>query len=104
MMEPGPPESFLLSRDCKVEPYQRLWLDLQHRVTDFSKVRGWLRNYDLHTLVCSLFSEMGELVDLIQWKDKLSMKTYNDVREGLARELADITIYSLHMLRELNQI
>ena len=96
--------SLTIHHQSNMDRFQRLLLDLQHRVTDFSKVRGWLRNYDLHTLVCSLFSEMGELVELIQWKDKSSLKTYNDVREGLARELADITIYSLHMLRELNQV
>lgn len=101
----------LLSRDrdgasphqINREKFQRYYFDLLNRVTEFSRLRGWLNKYDLPTLVCSLFSEFGELVELIQWKDKNSMTTYYEVQEGLARELADITIYCFHMLREVRK-
>jgi len=70
-------------------------------VTQCSRERGWLENYDTPTLVCSLFCELGELMELIQWKDKSDLVVYHDAMDGLSRELADITIYCLHFLREL---
>jgi len=71
-------------------------------VTQCSRERGWLENYDTPTLVCSLFCELGELMEIIQWKDKSDLATYHDAMDGLSRELADITIYCLHFLRELD--
>jgi len=70
-------------------------------VTQCSRERGWLENYDTPTLVCSLLCELGELMELIQWKDKSDLVVYQDAMDGLSRELADITIYCLHFLREL---
>jgi len=71
-------------------------------VTQCSRERGWLENYDTPTLVCSLFCELGELMETIQWKDKSDLVVYHDAMDGLSRELADITIYCFHFLRELD--
>jgi len=70
-------------------------------VTQCSRERGWLESYDTPTLVCSLFCELGELMETIQWKDKSDLAVHHDVIDGLSRELADITIYCLHFLTEL---
>jgi NTP pyrophosphatase (non-canonical NTP hydrolase) len=74
---------------------------LLQAATDCSRERGWLGNYSQQSLVCSLFCEMAELMELIQWKDTSKLKTYSGLRDGLTRELADVTIYCIHFLREL---
>ena len=69
--------------------------------TKCSMERGWLGSYSTQSLVCSLFCEMAELMELIQWKDRSDIETYEEARDGLTRELADITIYCIHFGREL---
>jgi len=69
--------------------------------TECSMERGWIGSYSTQSLVCSLFCEMAELMELIQWKDMSNIDTYGEARDGLTRELADITIYCIHFGREL---
>ena len=76
---------------------------LQKEVADFAKERNWLNKYNEQTLSMSLFCELGELAEVLQWEDaNKGLKQLNgEQANALACELADIAIYSIHFLRHI---
>lgn len=75
----------------------------QEMVNLFASERGWLSRYTVSKVTVSLFSELGELMDLIEWVRPLSNLTDDmSLLSKIAAELADIGIYALHMSRLLS--
>lgn len=81
--------------------FQNSYKSLQEEVTEFAKERNWLNKYNEQTLCMSLFSELGELSEVLQWEvANKDLKQINEEQvKALACELADIAIYSIHFLR-----
>jgi hypothetical protein len=77
---------------------------LLQEVTSFATDRNWVSNYTNESIHLSLLSELGELSSVLQWMPQ--NMTINDItvnqKDGLARELADLTIYLLHLCRTRN--
>ena len=85
-----------------VESYKSLYM----LVSDFAQGRNWINRYDQQTLLISLFCELGELAEVLQWEDarKAVKQLSNDQTDRLAGEIADVAIYSIHFLREINVV
>ena len=70
----------------------------------FGQERGWQDEYTQENLLLSLAAEFGEAAEILQWMDKETK--LKDLQEELvnriAGEIADITIYLLHMCRKLS--
>lgn len=74
---------------------------IDNNISSFAKARGWLHSYTLRGLVVSLFSEYGELMSELEYRD------YNESVDSLpesniqrlANELADVAIYLFHLER-----
>ena len=83
--------------------FQNSYESLQKEVADFAKERNWLDKYDEQTLCMSLFCELGELAEVLQWESaNKDIKQLNgEELNALACELADIAIYSIHFLRHI---
>jgi hypothetical protein len=77
---------------------------LLQEVTSFATNRNRVSNYTNESIHLSLLSELGQLSSVLQWMPQ--DMTINDItvnqKDGLARELADLTIYLLHLCRTRN--
>lgn len=80
------------------------YVSLSTLVTDFAEERNWLPYYSPQSLIVSLFCEIGELSEVLQWEDPEKMFSRLDALQirALLREVADIAVYCLHCLREIN--
>ncbi len=78
--------------------------NLMEQVRSFATERNWISKYTDESIYLSLLSEMGELSSVLQWVPQ-NMRI-NDItvhqKDGLARELADVVIYLLHLCRTKN--
>ena len=62
--------------------------DLQHRLREFARARGWEKYHTPRNLAALITSEAGELLAHFRWgQDALS-----DDREGVEQELADVLL------------
>tara|TARA_B100001057_G_C22667745_1_gene878561 strand:+ start:284 stop:634 length:351 start_codon:yes stop_codon:yes gene_type:complete len=75
------------------------------KLREFAKERDWDQFHSPKNLSMALSSEVGELLDLLQWKseknsevDKLSEKELDHIRE----ELADIFLYLIRIADKLD--
>jgi NTP pyrophosphatase (non-canonical NTP hydrolase) len=77
---------------------------LMEQVTTFGTERNWISNYTDESIYLSLLSELGELSSVLQWVPQNTM--INDItmhqKDSLARELADVVIYLVHLCRVKN--
>lgn len=71
-------------------------------VSKFADERGWSKDdYNIPRIICCMVSELGELLDVLQWKpgnstiDTVSLETRNKI----AAELTDILVYYIHYER-----
>ena len=75
--------------------------EIAAKVEIFARNRKWLDKYNENSLALSLYAELGELAEVVQWEEQgspvesLSVKKKNE----LALEMADIFIYTLHVCR-----
>lgn len=113
------------------DQHMELWRSydmLMENVRCFAVERGWIDKYSVLEILVSLFTELGELVEILNWKSndqnieesweavgrlrKLMAKTLGfrflvpsprdgDLMDLLGREIADICIYILHFCRML---
>jgi NTP pyrophosphatase (non-canonical NTP hydrolase) len=77
---------------------------LMEQVTTFATERKWISNYTNESIYLSLLSELGELSSVLQWVPQNI--TINEItmhqKDTLARELADVVIYLVHLCRVRN--
>jgi NTP pyrophosphatase (non-canonical NTP hydrolase) len=68
---------------------------------EFANERNWLSKYNETSLMLSIHTEMGELCEVLQWADgRLDFGTIaHDKKNQLASEIADVTLYLLHLCR-----
>ncbi len=78
---------------------------IKFKLREFAKERDWDQFHSPKNLSMALSSEVGELLDLLQWKseknsevDKLSEKELDHIRE----ELADIFLYLIRIADKLD--
>ena len=67
---------------------------------EFAIARQWERFDTPRNLILALLSEVGELADLVQWKDDHEDFTNNLSPEDLnaiSQELADVSIYLMRL-------
>jgi NTP pyrophosphatase (non-canonical NTP hydrolase) len=75
--------------------------DLIVQLERFSVERGWNHMYTTRSLLSSVLCELGELAEVFQWTDgSLDLDSVPmDQLNHLASEMADVTIYLLHICR-----
>ncbi len=77
---------------------------LMEQVTAFATEGNWISNYTDESIYLSLLSELGELSSVLQWVPQNI--TINEItvhqKDSLARELADVVIYLVHLCRVRN--
>lgn len=76
--------------------------DLTEMVVEFRDERNWEQFHTVKNLVISLNLEAAELLELIQWKDDLTVEREAGTEEfqaRLAEECADILLYLLLICR-----
>tara|TARA_B100000767_G_C19306644_1_gene345808 strand:+ start:103 stop:453 length:351 start_codon:yes stop_codon:yes gene_type:complete len=78
---------------------------IKFKLREFTKERDWDQFHSPKNLSMALSSEVGELLDLLQWKseknsevDKLSEKELEHIKE----ELADIFLYLIRIADKLD--
>ena len=78
---------------------------IKFKLREFAKERDWDQFHSPKNLSMALSSEVGELLDLLQWKseknsevDKLSEKELEHIKE----ELADIFLYLIRIADKLD--
>lgn len=74
-------------------------------VYNFAQERGWVRSYNNPMLAVSLRAEAGELCGAVEWQaisgnDQGVLQPY--LIDKIASEVADVTIYLLHVARVNN--
>ena len=78
-------------------------MDLQHyqnRIRQFANDRDWDQFHSPKNLAMALVGEVGELVELFQWRTEEESRQIDrgsDLHEQLSEELADIMIYMLRL-------
>lgn len=68
----------------------------------FALERDWHQFHSLRNLVMALQSELGELAELVMWKDSDAVRTALDdpnFRARVAEEIADIQIYLIRAMQ-----
>jgi NTP pyrophosphatase (non-canonical NTP hydrolase) len=70
---------------------------LHELLFEFSNNRNWIQYYDNRGLSLSLLSELGEVCAALEYCKNGPVS--NNVKENLAEELADVTIYLFHVAR-----
>ncbi len=73
---------------------------LQVRLDKFAKDRDWEQYHSPKNLAMALGGEVGELLELFQWKteeESCELKKEALERELIAQELADIMIYAIRL-------
>lgn len=70
--------------------------ELQAQLQDFAGERGWTKYHTPRNLALALGGEVGELMEILQWRTDAEVAAFAETEEGrsaLGDELADITIY-----------
>ncbi|MFD0672229.1 MazG-like family protein [Cohnella sp. GCM10027633] len=74
--------------------------ELIERIIHFRDVRNWKQFHDPKDLALSISLESSELLELFQWKnsEQAIEQNYSNMRD----EIADILIYTLTLVHDLN--
>jgi hypothetical protein len=77
---------------------------LMQQVTTSATERNWISNYTNESISLSLLSELGQLASVLQWTPQNIMLNNITVHQknSLARTLADVVIYLVHLCRTRN--
>ena len=79
--------------------------ELQDRMRVFAEQRDWVQFHAPKNLALALGGEMGELMELLQWRSDDEIRAYAATAEGaraLGDELADIAIYTARLADALS--
>ncbi|UTV87514.1 nucleotide pyrophosphohydrolase [Cobetia amphilecti] len=73
-------------------------MNLQFKLSEFSKDRDWEKFHSPKNLAMALSGEAGELLEIFQWmteeQSKLATEN-NSCKQRISEELADVFIYAL---------
>jgi dCTP diphosphatase len=75
------------------------------QIQTFTDIRDWSQFHTPKNLVLAVVGEMGELAELLQWKNNLEIKEYLNTTEGknrFAEEIADVAIYLIRLCQVTN--
>lgn len=87
---------WLLERDGSSDELQ----GLQALVHQFAEVRDWDQFHSIKNLFLALVGEVGEVAELIQWKNDSDLQLFLATTEGrdrMGEELADVFIYLMRL-------
>jgi len=70
------------------------------KVDDFRDERNWRQYHNAKDLAISLSIEASELLEAFQWKT--SEEAWEENKENIKEEIADVLIYALTLCSELN--
>ncbi|HBF59462.1 MAG TPA: nucleotide pyrophosphohydrolase [Exiguobacterium sp.] len=70
------------------------------KVDDFRDERNWRQYHNAKDLAISLSIEASELLEAFQWKK--SEEAWEENKENIKEEIADVLIYALTLCSELN--
>jgi dCTP diphosphatase len=59
--------------------------------------REWSKYHKPRSLVLALLGELGELAELVQWKQDGPAVLTNEVLDKIGQEIADVTIYLIRL-------
>jgi len=77
--------------------------ELQKQLRDFADTRDWAKFHSPRNLVLALGSEVGELQGEVRWKTDEEIENADlDLRQRIANEMADISIFLLRLFDVLN--
>jgi len=72
--------------------------ELQKHLRDFADTRDWAKFHSPRNLILALGSEIGELQGEVRWKtDEEISQADPELRERLASEMADVSIFLLRL-------
>ncbi|MEE9223539.1 MAG: nucleotide pyrophosphohydrolase [Thermoplasmata archaeon] len=92
----GDPLPFVVDEDTLIA-------DLKKSVSDFVNERDWEKFHNQKDLAISLSIEIGELLELFQWKNPDDIDIQKDeVADKVKEELADVIIYALSLANATN--
>jgi hypothetical protein len=91
-------KKFLVSNNGNQQEMEETGRMLHEVIERFSAERGWLGKYSNALLRVSLFSEVGEVCDELEWIDP-SKDLTKEITSAAAREIADVSIYLFHIIR-----
>ena len=78
---------------------------LQARIQAFSQERDWDQFHTPKNLIMAATSEMGELAEVLQWKNDAEAAEFLSTqygRERISEEIADIAIYLIRLCQKLD--
>jgi NTP pyrophosphatase (non-canonical NTP hydrolase) len=78
---------------------------LQARIQAFSEERDWDQFHTPKNLIMAATSEMGELAEVLQWKNDEEAAEFLSTqygRERISEEIADIAIYLIRLCQKLD--
>lgn len=70
------------------------------KIDDFRDERNWRQYHNAKDLAISLSIEASELLEAFQWKT--SEEAWEENKENIIEEIADVLIYALTLCSELN--
>lgn len=73
---------------------------LMKKVDEFRDERNWRQYHNAKDLAISLSIEASELLEAFQWKT--SEEAWEENKENIKEEIADVLIYALTLCSELN--
>ena len=78
---------------------------LQARIQAFSEERDWDQFHTPKNLIMAATSEMGELAEVLQWKNDEEAAEFLSTqygRERISEEIADVAIYLIRLCQKLD--
>ncbi len=79
--------------------------ELQHQLREFAAARDWERFHSPKNLAMALTGEVGELVELFQWRDEAdsyAVSQQPETARAVRDELADVLIYLVRLADRLD--
>jgi dCTP diphosphatase len=79
--------------------------DLLNKIQNFSDARDWSQFHTPKNLILAATGELGELAELLQWKDDQEVTEYLASKHGkerISEEIADIAIYLIRLCQMTN--
>ncbi len=77
--------------------------DLTCQLRKFAQERSWEKFHSPKNLVMALTGEVGELIELFQWKTEAESYELNEAEKAaVADEIADVQLYLIQIADRLN--
>jgi len=74
-------------------------------ISDFAESRDWDQFHSVRNLILALVGEVGELAEVLQWKNDSDAAKYLESQDGkdkITEEVADVAIYLIRICQKLN--